>query len=194
MENLEDKQEMKCILHELQNSLPLFHYKISQFYRRQNSVGVWLEVRRWFFYRRHHRRNTSVGFTFVGDSSFRRYISRKNKKIIYRRFYRRNVRAKKKDSRLKSTDGFSFRRWNLNYRRTISVVTSVGEIENTDGIFPSVNSSVLVEATVKWWRIKSVGTSVGESLKYRPNSSVGKILSNSFFLNLFLKNYLGYII
>jgi hypothetical protein len=103
------------------------HYKISQFYRRQNSVGVWLEVRRWFFYRRHHRRNTSVGFTFVGDSSFRRYISRKNKKIIYRRFYRRNVRAKKKDSRLKSTDGFSFRRWNWNYWRKISVVTSVGE-------------------------------------------------------------------
>jgi hypothetical protein len=126
-----------------------WHYKISQFYRRQNSVGVWLEVRRWFFYRRHHQRNKSVGLTFVVDSSFRRYISRKNKKFIYRRFYRRNVRAKKKDSRLKSTDGFSFRRWNWNYRRKLSVVTSVGEIENTDGISPSVNSSVLVEATVK---------------------------------------------
>ena len=155
---------------------------------------MWLEVRLWFFYRRHHRRNRSVGFTFVGDSSFRRYISRKNKKIIYRRFYRRNVRAKKKDSRLKSTDGFSFRRWNWNYRQKISVVTSVGEIENTDGICPSVNSSILVEATVKWRRINSVGKSVGESLKYRPNSSAGKILGNSFFLNLFLKNYLGYII
>jgi len=72
------------------------HYKISQFYRRKNSVGLWLEVRRWFFYRRHHRWNTSAGFTFVGDSPFRRYISRKNKKNIYRRFYRQNVRAKKK--------------------------------------------------------------------------------------------------
>jgi hypothetical protein len=105
----------------------IVHYKISQFYRRTNSVGVWLEVRRWFFYRRHHRRNNSVGFTFVGDSPFRRYISRKNKKTIYRWFYTRNVRAKKKDSRLKYTDGFSFRRWHWNYRRKISVVTSVGE-------------------------------------------------------------------
>jgi len=51
-----------------------------------------------------------------------------------------------------------------------------------------------MEATVKCRRIKSVGKSVGECLKYRPNSSVGKILGNSFFLNLFLKNYLGYII
>jgi len=105
----------------------LKHNKISQFYRRKHSVGVWLEVRRWFFYRRHHRRNTSAGFTFVGDSPFRRYISRKNKKTIYRRVYRRNVRAEKKDSRLKYTDGFSFRRWRLNYRRKISVVKSVGE-------------------------------------------------------------------
>jgi hypothetical protein len=170
-----------------------YHYKISQFYRRTNSVGVWLEVRRRFFYRCHPRRNKSVGFTFVGDSPFHRYISRKNKKTIYRRFYRRKV-PKKKDSRLKYTDGFSFRRWNWIYRRKLSVVTSVGEIQNTDRICPSVNSSVLVEATDKWWRIKSVGKSVGECLKYRPNSSVGKILGNSFFLNLFLKNYLGYII
>jgi len=166
------------------------HYKISQFYRRKNSVGVWLEVRRWFFYRRHHRRNT-----FVGDSSLRRYIRWKNKKIIYRRFYRRNMRAKKK----------KIPAWNIP-----TDFHSVGEIEitdgkypslhrsvnvwNTDGLIPSVHSSVLVEATVKWRRINSVGKSVGESLKYRPNSSVGKILGNSFFLNLFLKNYLGYII
>jgi len=58
---------------------------------------------------------------------------------------------------------------------------------NTDRIYPSVNLSVLVTATVKCWRINSVGKSVGECLKYRPNSSVGKTLGNSFFLNLFLK-------
>jgi len=44
-----------------------------------------------------------------------------------------------------------------------------------------------VEATVKCRQINSVGKSVGECLKYRPNSSVGKILGNSFFLNLFFK-------
>ena len=97
--------------------LPLFvnvnaHYKISQFYRRTHSVGVWLEVRRWFIYRRHHRRNMSVTFPFIGDSPFHRYISRENKKTICRWFYRRNLRAKKKnDSRLKYTDGFLFRWW-----------------------------------------------------------------------------------
>ena len=72
------------------------HYKISQFYRRKNSVGVWLEVRRWFFYRRHHRWITSVGFPFIGDSPFRRYIGRQNKKTICRWFYRWNLRANKK--------------------------------------------------------------------------------------------------
>jgi len=77
-------------------SLKKRHYKISQFYRRTNSVGVWLEVRRWFFYRRPHRRIKSIGFTFVGDSPFRRYIGRKNKKTICRWFSRRNLRAKKK--------------------------------------------------------------------------------------------------
>ena len=41
--------------------------------------------------------------------------------------------------------------------------------------------------TVKCRRINSIGKSVGECLKYRSNSSVGKILGNSFFLNLFLK-------
>ena len=40
---------------------------------------------------------------------------------------------------------------------------------NTDRICPFVNSSVIVEATVKCRRIKSVGKSVGECLKYRPN-------------------------
>ena len=94
------------------------HYKISQFYRRKYSVGLWLEVRRWFFYRRHHRRNTSTGFTFVGDSPFRRYFSRKNKKNIYRRFYRRNVRAKKK----------KIPAWNIP-----TDFHSVGEVTITDG-------------------------------------------------------------
>jgi hypothetical protein len=65
---------------------------------------------------------------------------------------------------------------------------------NTDRIYPFVNSSVLVAATVKCRRINSVGKSVDECLKYRPNSSIGKILGNSFFLNFFLKNYLGCII
>jgi hypothetical protein len=74
-----------------------------------------------------------------------------------------------------------------------SVMTSVS-VWNTDRICPSVKSSIPVEATVKFRRINSVGKSVGECLKYQLNSSVGKILSNSFFLNLFLKNYLGYII
>jgi len=53
----------------------------------------------------------SVGFPFVGDSPFRRYIGRQNKKTIYRWFYKRNLCAKKKDSRLKYTDEFLFRRW-----------------------------------------------------------------------------------
>ena len=40
---------------------------------------------------------------------------------------------------------------------------------NTDRICPSVNFSVLVEATIKCRWINSVGKSVGERLKYRPN-------------------------
>jgi len=156
----------------------------------ENSVGVWLEVRRWFFYRRHHRRITSVGFPFVGDSLFRRYIGRKNKKTICRWFYLRNLRAKKKRFPLEI------------YRRIFSPSVYCDwptenlsvSVWNTDRIWSSVKSSVIVEATVKCRRINSVGKSVGECLKYRPNSSVGKILGNSFFLNFFLKNYLGYII
>jgi len=65
---------------------------------------------------------------------------------------------------------------------------------NTDRIYPFVNSLVLVAATVKCRWINSVNKSVGECLKYRPNSSISKILGNSFFLNFFLKNYLGCII
>jgi len=171
------------------------HYKISQFYRRTNSVGVWIEVRRWFFYRRHHRQITSVGFPYIGDSPFHRYIGQKNKKTICRWFYRWNLRAKKKRFPLE------IYRWifipsvilwltNENYP---SVNPSVS-VWNTDRIYPSVNSLVLVAATIKCRRINSVDKSVSECLKYRPNSSVGKILGNSFFLNFFLKNYLGYII
>jgi hypothetical protein len=127
------------------------HYKISQFYRRTNSVGVWLEVCRWFFYRRHHRRITSVGFIFVGNSPFRRYIGRKNKKIICRWFYRRNLRAKKK----------KIPAWNI----------------PTD--FYSVGDIVIDRRNL------SVGKSIGECMKYRPNISVCKFVGTdgSLLLN-----------
>ena len=147
------------------------HYKISQFYRRKNSVGVWLEVRRWFFYRRHHRRITSVAFPFVGDSPFRRYIGRKNKQnhlpmVLHTEF----ARQKKKRFPLEI-----YRRifipsvilW-LTDGKYPSVNLSVS-VWNTDRIYPSVNSSVLVAATVKCRRINSVSKSVDECLKYRPN-------------------------
>jgi len=81
----------------------------------------------------------------------------------------------------------------LTNKKYLSVNPSVS-VWNTNRIYPSVNLLVLVVATVKCRRINSVGKSVGECLKYRLNSSVGKILGNSFFLNFFLKNYLGYII
>jgi hypothetical protein len=45
---------------------------------------------------------------------------------------------------------------------------------NADQIYPSVNSSVSVAATVKCRRIKSVGKAVNECLKYRPSLSVCK--------------------
>jgi hypothetical protein len=156
---------------------------------------VWLAVRRWFFYRHHHRRITSVGFTFIGDSPFRRYIGRQNKKIICRWFYIRNLRAKKKRFPLEI------------YRRIFSPsviswfidgdspsVNLLVSLWNTDRIYLFVNSSISLVATVKCWWIKSVGKAVGECLKYRLNEFVGKTLGNSFFLNLFLKNYLEYII
>ena len=157
------------------------HYKISQFYRRKNSVGVWLEVRRWFFYQRHHRRITSVGFPFVSDSPFRRYIGRKNKKTICRWFYRRNLRAKKKRFPLEIyrrifipsviswfTDGY------------LPLVNLSVSVWNTDRIYPSVNSSLSVAATVKCRRIKFVGKAVGECLKYRPNISVCKCVGECY--------------
>jgi hypothetical protein len=52
-----------------------------------------------------------------------------------------------------------------------SVYLSVS-VWNTDRIYPSVNSSVIVAATVKCWRIHFVGKAVGECMKYRPNISV----------------------
>jgi len=48
-------------------------------------------------------------------------------------------------------------------------VNRSANVWNTDRICPSVNSSVLVEATVKCRRINSIGKSVGERLKYRLN-------------------------
>jgi hypothetical protein len=151
------------------------HYKISQFYRRKYSIGVWLPVHQWFIYRRLHRQNTSVGFPFIGNSTFHRYIGRKHKKTICRWFYRRNFCTKKKSFPLEIyrrifipsviswfTDGY-----------VPSVYLSVS-VWNTDRIYPSVNSSAIVVATVKCWRIHSVSKAVGECMKYRPNISVCK--------------------
>jgi hypothetical protein len=119
------------------------HYKISQFYRRKYSISVWLAVLRWFIYRRLHRRITFVGFPFVGDSSFRRYIGRKNKKIICQWFYRRNLHTKK-----------NFPAWNIPSWK------SVGDI-------------------MIYRRLYTVGKFVSECLKYRPNTSVCKVVGNS---------------
>ena len=46
------------------------HYKISQFYRRKYSVGVWLPVHRWFIYRRLHRRNKNPSVYFKRETFF----------------------------------------------------------------------------------------------------------------------------
>jgi len=162
------------------------------FYRWKHSVGVWLEVRRWFIYRRLHRRILSVGFLFVGDSPFCRYIGRKNKKIICRWFYRRNLRAKKKRFSLEIYRIFipSVISWFTDgYLPSVKLSVSVW---NTDRIYPSVNSSVSVAATVKCRRIKSVGKAVDECLKHRPNISVCKCVGECYYV--FLKNYLEYII
>ena len=150
------------------------HYKISQFYRWKYSVGVWLPVRRWFIYRRLHRRIMSVGFPFVSNSTFRRYIGRKHKKTICRWFYRRNLRAKKKFPAWNIPTDFipSVISWFTNgYLPSVNLSVSVW---NTDRIYPSINSSVIVVATVKCRQIHSVGKAVGECMKYRPNISVCK--------------------
>jgi len=136
----------------------------------------------------------SVGFTFVSDSPFHRYIGRKNKKSFPDGFTDRICAPKKKIPAWNiPTDFYSVGDIVITDGKYLSVMSSVS-VWNTDRICPSVNSSVLVEATVKFRQINFIGKSVGEFLKYRPNSSVGKILGNSFFLNFFLKNYLGYII
>jgi hypothetical protein len=69
----------------------------------------------------------SVGFPFVSNSTFRRYIGRKYKKIICRWFYRRNLRVKKKVSNLKYTDGFYSVGDLVIYRRLRTVGKFVGE-------------------------------------------------------------------
>jgi len=154
--------------------IKIIHYKISQFYRQKYSVGVWLPVRRWFIYRRLHRQITFVGFPFVGNSTFRRYIGWKHKKTICRWFCRRDLHTKKK-----------FPAWNIPTDFILSVlswftdgyVPSVNlsvNVWNTDRIYPSVNSSVIVAPTVKCRGIHSVGKAVGECMKYRPNISVYK--------------------
>jgi hypothetical protein len=128
---------------------------------------VWLAVRQWFLYRRLHRRITSVSFPFVGDSPFCHYIGRKHKKTICRWFYRRNLRAKKKFPAWNIPTDFipSVISWFIDgYVPSVNLSVSVW---NTDRIYLSVNSSVIVAATVKCRRIQSVGKAVGECLKYR---------------------------
>jgi len=100
------------------------HYKISQFYRRKNSVGVWLEVCRWFFYRRTHR--PSAFPSSVIPHSFAISVG-KTKKPFADGFTDGICAPKKKDSRLKYTDGFLVRRDIVIDRRKLSVGKSVGE-------------------------------------------------------------------
>ena len=162
----------------------LVHYKISLFYRRKYSVGVWFAVRRWFIYWRLHRRITSVGFPFVGDSPFRRYIGRKHKKTICRWFYRRNLLAKNIPTDfadgLKYTDGFSSVGDIVSYRR-IHTVSKVGKVVD-ECLKYRLNISVckFIGNCVKCRRIQSVGKSVGECLKYRPNISVYKYVGEYY--------------
>jgi hypothetical protein len=158
----------------------LIHYKISQFYRRKYSVDVWLAIHRWFIYRRLHRWITSVGFPFIGDSLFRRYIGRKHKKPFADGFTDEICAPKKK-----------FLAWNIptdfipsmiswftdGYVPSVKLSVSVW---NTDRIYLSVNSSVIVVATIKCRRIQSVGKDVGECLKYRPNISVCKCVDECY--------------
>jgi hypothetical protein len=162
------------------------HYKISQFYRRKYSVGVWLAVRL-------QRRITSVGFPFIGDSPFRRYIGQKNKKTICRWFYRRNLCAKKKTVPALTiptdfhpsviswlTDGyipsvnFSVSVWNTD-QIYMSVKSSV-IVSNADGFSLSVNLSVSVWNTDRIY--PSVNASMNAIIKYRRINSVDNI---SFF-------------
>ena len=59
-------------------------------------------------YQLYYKRNPPVRFLFVGDSIFRRYISRKNKKITFVNSFTDCICApKKKVSRLNYTDGIN---------------------------------------------------------------------------------------
>jgi len=125
------------------------HYKISQFYRWKNSVGVWLEVRRWFFYRRHHRRMYTDG---LHPSAFLSswfplpslYRSEKQKNHFPMVLQTEFARQKKK-----------IPAWNI----------------PTD--FYSVGDIVIDR------RKLTVGKSVGEGMKYRSNISVCKFVGTS---------------
>jgi len=156
------------------------HYKISQFYRRKYSIGVWLKVRRWFIYRRLYRRIRSVGFPFVGDSPFRRYIGRKNKKNLPM-VLQTEYACQKKSFPLEIYRRIfipSVISWFTNsYVPSVKLSVSVW---NTNRINPSVHSSVSVEATVKCRRIKSVDKAVGECLKYQPNIFVCKCVGECY--------------
>ena len=146
-----------------------YHYKISQFYWRTNSVGAWLEVRRYFFTDviTDGLRPSALPLSVIPPSVT---ISvGKTKKPFADGFTDGICAPKKKDSRLKYTDGFLFRQWHLITDGKYPSVNRSVNVWNTDRICPSVNSSVLVEATVKFRRINSVGKAVGECLKYRPN-------------------------
>ena len=117
----------------------------------------WLSLRRWFpipsVYRSEKQKNY---LPMVLQTEF----ARKKKRFsleIYRRIFISSVISW-------FTDG---------YLLSVSVW-------NTDRIYPSVNSSVSVAATVKCRRIKSVGKAVGECLKYRPNISVCKCVGECY--------------
>ena len=99
--------------------------------------------------------------------------------IICRQFYKRNLRAKKK----------RFPAWNIPTDFIQSVISCITDdqfpsvnlsvsVWNTDQIYPFVNSSVLVAATVKCRRINSVGKAVGDYMNYWPNVSVWKVVSD----------------
>ena len=84
----------------------------------------------------------------------------KTKKPFANGFTDRICAPKKKDSRLKYTDGFLGRRYIVIYRRTITVGKSVGEC-------------------VKYRQNMFVGKSVGECVKYRQNMLLWKLLLNA---------------
>jgi hypothetical protein len=90
-------------------------------------LSVWLAIRRWFIYRHLHRRIMSVGFPFVDDSQFRRYINRKNKKNHLPMVLQTEFAHQKKVSCLKYTDGFCFIGDIVLYRWYVSISKCVSE-------------------------------------------------------------------